>query len=377
MHIITSKYIFINNQLTENKAILIDNNQIIDIINKDSLANLHQPIKDYGNGVITPGFIDLQLNGCGGVLFNDDISFGTLETIYQTCLRFGTTQFLPTLITSPINDIFSALDLVKAWFEQYGNNRGVIGIHLEGPFISKDKKGIHPDEFIIAPNDDILKKIVSYTKYFPIKMTIATEVFTTSQIKFLAQNKIILSQGHSNASYEESIAGFNAGIKTVTHAFNAMSGLTGRNPGVIGAVLNSKIYAGIIVDLLHVDPANVELINKNKPNQVYLVTDAVTPTGTNMTTFNFAGKELFVKDGKCIDKDGTLGGANLTLNDAIKYCVNKCNISLVDALKMASEIPAQLMQLDTLGKIAPNCHASLIYMDLITFECKVCTNLIN
>ncbi|MDQ5920519.1 MAG: N-acetylglucosamine-6-phosphate deacetylase [Pseudomonadota bacterium] len=331
------------------------------------------PVTNFGDGVITPGFIDLQVNGCGGVLFNDNIAHDTLETIYQTWLKFGTTSFMPTLITCDFEDVIKALEVVRSWFGKFGNNRGVIGVHLEGPFISKTKRGIHPEQFIIPPTMDLLEQIAAYAKLFPIKMTVATEQFTLEQIKFLVDEQIIVSVGHSNAAYENVLQGIKTGITTATHVFNAMSGLTGRHPGVIGAVLNTDIYAGVIADGLHVDNANIAILNKIKPRQTYLITDAVTPTGTNLSQFELCGQTLYVKDGKCLNEDGVLGGAYLTMNGAVKHCVQNCGVDLANALAMASTIPASVMKLDdVLGKIRPGYRADLVYLDLNDFKCKLC-----
>ena len=369
MQAYSAKYLFDGTSLRENEVVLVENGLIVDVV---ALANAPEGVKSLGDGIITPGFIDLQLNGCGGVLFNDKISKDTLETMHQTWLKYGTTGFLPTLITSDFKDVVSALEVTKDWFNQYGNKRGVLGIHLEGPFISVIKRGIHPESFIIDPTMDLLKQIVAYQKYFPIKMTIAVEKFTPEQIRFLADSGIIISIGHCNASYVETDEAIKLGAATSTHMFNAMSGLTGRNPGVIGAILANDVYTGLIVDMLHVDGANVQLLEKIKKSQVYLVTDAVTPTGTDMTEFEFAGKNLFVKDGKCIDEDGVLGGAYLTMNDAVKNCVKQCNLSLSQSLAMASRIPAEVMGLgDVLGRIKAGYRADLIYMDLDTYTCKI------
>ncbi len=373
MQAIAAKYLFDGETLLENKVLIIDNNLIQKIIDINLAASLNYNY--LGDGIIAPGFIDLQLNGCGGVLFNETTNMPTLETMYQTCLRFGTTSFLPTLITSDINTVTLALNTVKEWFATYGNTRGVIGIHLEGPFIAKDKKGIHSEEHIIKPEDKILTLVTQYVKHFPIKMTIAVETFTEAQIKFLYNAGIILSIGHSNANYAQAVKAIQCGITTATHVFNAMSGLTARNPGVIGAILNNNIYAGVIADLLHVDAANIELLYRLKPDKLYLVTDSVTPMGTKLTKFMLAGKELSVKDGKCIDENNVLGGANLTMNNAIKKCVEECHIPLPQALKMASLIPAQVMHLDnTLGKIKPNYRADLVYLEPNNYECTIIKN---
>lgn len=371
MRSITAKYIFDGVNLLTNKIILLADNQIVDVIDSDKLYDKSQ-LKDFGDSVISPGMLDLQLNGCGGVLFNADISIETLETMHQTNLKFGTTGFLPTLITADFNDSITALEVVKEWFKQYGNTRGVLGIHLEGPFLSKEKRGIHPEEFIIKPTDEMLAKVVPYAKLFPIKMTMAAENVKPEQIEFLAKHGIIVSIGHSNASYEVAENAFKHGAKTVTHMFNAMSGMTGRNPGLIGAVLANPVYLGLIVDMLHVDKANVRLMTSLKPTSVYLVTDAVTPTGTDMTEFDFAGKHLYVRDGKCVDDAGTLGGAYLTMNEAIENCVEKCGLSLEQSLTMATLIPAQLLGVDDqIGRIAKGYRSDLIAMNLNNYSCKL------
>lgn len=370
MHIISAKYLFDGLEILEDKAVVINNNVIQDIVDIKSVKT--SEYKYLGDGIITPGFIDLQLNGCGGVLFNETIDTTTLETMHKTCLKYGTVGFLPTLITSDFSDVKTALEVVKSWFELYGNNRGVIGIHLEGPFISVQKSGIHAQEYIAIPERKYLELIISYVRYFPIMMTIAVEHFTNEQIKLLRDSGVVLSIGHSNASYYEALRGINHGVKTATHVFNAMSGLTGRNPGVVGAILNTDIYTGVIADLLHVDSANIELLYKVKKEKLYIVTDAVTPMGTNIKEFMFVGKKIFVENGKCVDADGVIGGANITMNESIKNCVESCNIPLISALKMASTIPAQVMGLDKhIGVIKKMYRANLVYMDVNNYSCDV------
>ncbi len=371
MRAVTAKYIFDGVNLLSDRVVLIADNTVVDIIDREKVYDATQ-IEDFGNCVISPGLIDLQLNGSGGALLNDSISFETLETMHQTNLRFGTTSYLPTLITCDFNDVRKALELTKEWFKQYGNSRGVIGLHIEGPFLSLEKKGIHPLEFITKPTNDKLAEIASYTKYFPIKLTMAPENSTAEQIDFLVKNGVIVSVGHTNATYEQAQIAFDNGAATVTHMFNAMSGMTGRNPGVIGAVLANSVYFGMIVDLLHVDKANVKLMATLKPTTMYLVTDAVTPTGTSMTEFDFAGKHLYVRDGRCVDDNGTLGGAYLTMNEAVRNCVRECDISLEQTLMMSTLTPAKLMGLEQqIGKIAKGARADLIALNLDDYNCKI------
>lgn len=367
----TAKYIFDGNDLLSDAAVIVKDNIIVDVIPLKLLEDKNA-LRDYGETIITAGFVDLQLNGCGGVLFNDDISHNTLETMYQTCLKYGTTSFLPTLITCDFNDVLKAMECIKDWFVKYEINRGVIGLHLEGPFISVAKKGIHPEKFIRLPNHELLEQIAAYTEFFPIKMTIAPEVFSLAQIKFLIENNIILSLGHSNATYLEAEAAIKLGVKTSTHIFNAMSGLSARNPGVIAAILNSNVYAGVIADMLHVDIANLQLLNKIKPQHIYLITDAVTPMGSALSEFKFGGKTIYVKNGMCIDENGILGGANLSMPQAVANCINRCNIDIPQALNMASLIPAQIMGYSgQLGKIHATYRADLIAFDLKTHTCQI------
>ncbi len=364
---ITAKYIFDGNNLLENKLLQIQNNTIFAI--KEYTTDTKDVI-NLGDGVISPGFIDLQLNGCGGVLFNDDISFDALQIMYDTCLKFGTTSFLPTLITTTLDDIKKALDIVDKWIKTYGMHKGVVGIHLEGPYISHQKHGIHNDTYIINPKDEDLLYIAEYAHKFPVKLTIAPEVFTIEQITQLKNKGVILSIGHSNADYKTAKNAIDSGVKTATHVFNAMSGLLGRHPGVVGAIMNSGCYGGVIADLMHVDAANIELLHKIKKDKLYIVTDAVTPLGVNIAKFKFADKTIFVSDKKCIDVNGTLAGANISMPESIKNCVTACNISLLDALKMAISIPAKVINLhNSFTQLKSLSIEIAIYTDLTTFEC--------
>ncbi len=370
----TARYIFDGEKLLSNQALLIADNLVVALVDKHTVPD-NLAITDWGEKVISRGMIDLQLNGCGGVLFNADISLHTLETMHLCNLRFGTTGYLPTLITSPFNEVLKALETVKQWFSLYGNQRGVLGLHLEGPFIAREKRGIHQEEYILPPSEELLEQIVAYRKYFPLKMTIAPECFTAAQIAYLIEHKVILSVGHSNASYQEAASAFKQGVTTVTHMFNAMSGMSARNPGVVAAALAMAPYLGVIVDLLHVDSANVALLNQFRAGKLYLVTDAVTPTGTAISEFDFAGKHLWVREGKCVDKAGTLGGAYLTMNQALYNCVRYCDIPLAQALAMATRIPARIMGLeDELGKIKVGSRADLIVVDLNDFSCQLVTS---
>lgn len=368
IHMVAAKYLFDGQKVYQNKVLIIENGIVQRVADNN---DINTPNSKYlGDGVITPGFIDLQLNGCGGVLFNSNISIEALKIMDQTCLQFGTTSFLPTLITADFELVKSALKVVEQWILKYGTSRGVIGIHLEGPFISKEKHGIHDERFIIKPTEQHLQYIATYANKFPIKMTIAPEMFHVKQIKYLHDAGVVLSVGHSSTIYETALQGINSGITSATHIFNAMSGLSGRNPGVVGAVLNNDIYASVITDLFHVDKANIELLHKIKGDKLYIVTDAMPCLGADIDEFYLSGKKIFVRDGKCVDENGVLGGANISISDSIKNCMNYCSIPLEDALKMAVSTPAKVMGLyDNLVKIVDVPANKLVYMDLDNFNC--------
>ncbi len=337
--VLTAKKIFNGIKFVENSAILIRNNKIESV--SDLSLYSKKEIIDYGDAIITCGFVDLQLNGCGGVLFNDDTSTKTLTKMHETNLRFGTTNFLPTLITTDLEQIKKAIEVCVDYRHQNASKNGVIyggvmGLHIEGPFISLEKKGIHNEKYIRPLNQEAVDVLLDAVKKIPIKLTLAPETNDINLIKQLISGGVMVSIGHSNANYNKTQEVINAGASLATHLFNAMSPLEGRSPGVVGAVLNNNIYTGIIADGHHVDFNTISLVQKIKQDKLYIVTDAVTPMGTNMKEFPFAGQTIFVKDGKCVNANGTLGGANIDMLSSVANLVNRCGISLEDALKMSS-----------------------------------------
>jgi N-acetylglucosamine-6-phosphate deacetylase len=337
--VITAKKIFNGIKFVENVAILIRNNKIESV--SDLSLYSKKEIIDYGDAIISCGFVDLQLNGCGGILFNDDTSTKALAKMHETNLRFGTTNFLPTLITTDLEQIKKAIEVCVDYRNQNTSQNGIIyggvmGLHIEGPFISLEKKGIHNEKYIKPLNQEAVNILVHAAKKIPIKLTLAPEVNDINLIKQLISGGVMISIGHSNASYNKTQEVIKAGASLATHLFNAMSPLEGRSPGVVGAVLNNDIYSGIIADGHHVDYNSINLVHKIKNDKLYIVTDAVTPMGTNIKEFAFAGQTIFVKEGKCVNVNGTLGGANIDMLSSLANLVRHCNIPLVDALKMSS-----------------------------------------
>lgn len=352
--ILTSKYIFDGASLLRESALLIDEKQIISIIKKNAIESQYKDVKviDYNDAIISHGFIDLQINGAMGVLFNDNISEHTLESLYQFNKQYGVCNFLPTLITTKFEYVELALKVVYDWIKKYKFTRGVCGIHLEGPFISNEKRGAHKSSNIIRPEKHLLECIVKYGRDFPIMLTIAPEKFKADDIKYLHENNIIISIGHSNCSYDEAVSAIKHGAVCTTHTYNAMSGLSSRNPGLIAASLNTDLYNGVIADLVHVTIPNLQILYKLKADKMFIVTDSITVTGSNLNDFQLSDTTYRVQaDNSVRDTQGNLGGANITIIEEIKNCITKCGFSIVDTLKMATVIPASLIKNDTFGRL--------------------------
>lgn len=334
--------IYTGHQVLDGHALIIEGEKVIAVVPSDTLLPDINTI-DVKGANISPGFIDLQLNGCGGVMFNNEISLTTLHTMHKANLRSGCCQFLPTLITSSDEDIKKAIDVVRRYQEQYSNH--VPGLHLEGPYISKDKKGIHNADYIRPLSQTMLQLLIDNSDVIA-KITLAPEE-NTYAIKALVDAGIIVSLGHSNCSYSAAKLAFTQGASFVTHLFNAMSQWTGREPGLVGAVFDTpKVYAGIIVDGHHVDYASVRISHKIMPRRLILVTDATAPAGSEIDRFIFVGKKVYYQDGKCVDEHGTLGGSALTMIEAVRNCVEHVGLPLDEALRMATLYPASAIGID-------------------------------
>jgi N-acetylglucosamine-6-phosphate deacetylase len=339
-------------------AIVIEGTHIRDVVSQSTLGT-DCPTVDLTGMQITSGFIDLQLNGCGGVMFNDAIASITLDTMHQTNLKSGTTSYLPTLITTSDTDMVAALEVVHEQQRQQSN--GVLGLHLEGPYLNPSRKGIHNADDIRQPDRDMLQKIAAAGRETVKLITLAPEMVQPQDIQLLAEQGILVAAGHSDATYEQAIAGFDAGIRMATHLFNAMSPWQGRKPGLVGAVLErEEVYAGMIADGYHVHFASIHLAHKLKQDKLVLVTDATPPAGTQMDSFIIGGQQVFYQEGRCVAADGTLGGSALTMIEAVRNCVNSIHLPLSEALRMASLYPAQAIAVDhELGRIAPGYIADL------------------
>ena len=364
--IIKNAKIFDGEKFIEKNTVLLEKTLIKKVLNFNELTEkelVENEIVDIEGMVLSPGFIDLQINGCGGVLFNDDISEKGLKIMNETNKRFGCTSFLPTLITSPDEKILSAIKTLKGIKDL--EEIGVLGLHIEGPYISVEKKGIHRSEYIRVLSDEMIEKIAKAGPEVTRIITIAPEKAKVEHLKKLRNAGINVAIGHTNATYKECVEKkeyYNCG----THLYNAMRGLDSREPGVIGFLFNNDTTnCGIIVDGLHIDFASVEIAKKIMKDRLYLVTDAVSPAGTdNMTEFMFEGNRVLYKDGKCVSPEGTLGGSALVMIDGVKNLVEKVHVSLEEALRMATSYPAEAVAVDEkYGFIKEGYFADLTYFD--------------
>lgn len=362
MYALTNCILHTGHQDLTHHALLIEGETIVDVIPEAQLA-VGVSVIDLTGKHVAPGFIDLQLNGCGGVMFNDAITVETLDTMHRTNLKSGTTSYLPTLITSPDQDMLRAIDLVTEYRKHSPHN--VLGLHLEGPYLNPKRKGIHNEAYIRKPDRVMIEKIAGAGSDVVKLITLAPEQVEVNEIRLLANQGIVVSAGHTDATFEQAIYGFEAGVRMVTHLFNAMSPWLGRSPGMVGAVLSrADVYAGIIADGYHTHFASIALAQKLKQDKLILVTDATPPVGTEMSSFVIGGHEVFYKDGKCVSADGTLGGSALTLIEAVANSVRYLNLPLAEGLRMASLYPAQAIGVDQrLGRIAPDYVANLAIFD--------------
>lgn len=369
MYALTHCTLYTGSQELINHALIIDEGMIKALLPEAQL-DPHMPRLDGQGYAATPGFIDLQLNGCGGVMFNDAITADTLETMHRTNLSSGTTSYLPTLITTSDADMLAAMDLMPTYRQHHPYR--VLGLHLEGPYLNPRRKGIHNETYVRSATAAMVDAIATAGPESVRILTLAPEMVPEKLIHQLSEAGIVVSAGHTDATFEAASAGFAAGVKMVTHLFNAMSPWMGRKPGMVGAVFNhAAVYAGIIADGHHVHLGSVELAKKIKQDKLILVSDATPPVGTQLDSFEIGGQQVFYRDGQCLSADGTLGGSALTLMEAVANCHRYLKLPLAEALRMASLYPARAIQVDhQLGLLSPGYVANITLFDPSTYTVK-------
>lgn len=314
-------------------------------------------------GDVVPGFFDIQVNGGGGVLFNDNPSVEAIEAIGAAHRQFGTTSFLPTLISDDLEKVRAAIDAVDTTIER--GVPGVVGIHFEGPFLNEEKKGIHnAAKFRRMTADDVT--LLASLKYGKSLVTLAPELVDAKLIQALTAAGVIVSAGHTAATYEQALAGVKAGVSGFTHLYNAMSGFDSRAPGAVGAAFDSpNTWAGLIADGHHVHPAALRHAIKTKGvNRSILVTDAMPTVGSECAEFILGGELITARGGCCTNADGVLAGSALDMASAVRYAAVNLGFGLPAAVQMASLSPAEFMKLEgALGAVAVGKKADFVTLN--------------
>ncbi|MCG2838448.1 N-acetylglucosamine-6-phosphate deacetylase [Photobacterium sp. WH77] len=367
MYAITHISVFDGSTIAEDQAIFIDRDTISAVMPMSQAKSRQLLPTDCldGTGLLaTAGFIDIQLNGCGGVLLNTDIAKSTLDTMNATNLRYGTTQYLPTFITSEAEPLNAVIQLIESI--DTPESEGVLGLHLEGPFINRQKKGAHQEQCIRDLDEETAEYLIRHAHCIKV-ITLAPESCEQSVINQLTEANIIVSMGHTNGRYTDYTA--KHGISMATHLFNAMSPLDSREPGAVGYIFDRKPHAGIIVDGIHVNYASIRIAHQLLGEKLFMVTDAVTPAGTDLKEYDMAGTKAYVTDGKCHYADGTIAGAAITMIEGVHNLINHVGVSKEEALRMASLYPAKALGLDAhYGRVRTGYKANLA---LLTADLQV------
>ena len=336
------------------KAILVEDGKVSAIVSKQEIPGNYR-IRDVGNYLLAPAFADLQIYGGNGKLFSADLTTDSLEATYEYCLHGGCTRFMITMATNSMEKFLAGIECVRQYWN--GGGKGLLGLHLEGPYINPQKKGAHIEQFIKKPSAHEVRMLLEHGKGIIKMITVAPEICDEEIIRLLMNAGILISAGHSNASYQEALNGFNWGIPAATHLFNAMSPFQGREPGMVGAIYDQgKVVASIVCDGIHVDFASVRISKKILGERLFFITDAVAEVSHGEY------QHIFKKDRYTLP-NGTLSGSALTMMQCVKNGVEKVGIELPEALRMASYYPSKLAGLNNFGTLAAGSAADFVLID--------------
>ncbi|MGH7025874.1 N-acetylglucosamine-6-phosphate deacetylase [Brevundimonas sp.] len=357
--------ILVDGAFHEDLAVVVDGDRIAAIGPEAALRAAFPEAtgRDLNGDRLVPGYIDTQVNGGGGVLFNDAPTVETIARIGAAHRRFGTTGFLPTLISDDLAVVDRAIDAVEQAMAE--GVPGVLGIHIEGPFLNVARKGIHDPARFRTLNDEAVR-LLTRMKTGRTLITLAPETTTPDMIQALIAGGAVVAAGHTDADYATIRAALDAGLTGFTHLFNAMSPLKSRAPGVVGAALeNTTAWCGVIVDGHHVDPVVLKLALRCRPaDRFMLVTDAMPSVGAEGDHFFLQGRRITVKDGACLDERGVLAGSDLDMASAVRNARDLIGLDLPTAVMMASGAPAAFLGLEReRGRIAPGFAADLVRLD--------------
>lgn len=353
--------VMIGRTFVTGKSVIIDEGRITAVV-ADEEAPTNCDHIDLGGNTLVPGFIDTQVNGGGDRLFNDDPSVETVAAIGRAHRRFGTTGFFPTLISDDPGKIAAALDSVGMSIA--AGVPGVLGVHIEGPFLNPAKKGIH-DSTKLRPisNSDVL--LLSRGCGGKTIVTLAPEAVPVDAIRRLRDSGVVLCAGHTEANAEQIFEALRNGLRGFTHLFNSMSQLSAREPGVVGSALyDENSWCGIIVDGHHVDSRVLKIALRATPHRRFMLVSDAMPSVGGRKTFMLNGERISVRGGKCLNANGTLAGSHLDMASAVRNAVSMLGLDIADAAMMGSANPAAFLGLDhELGRIARGYRASFVLLD--------------
>jgi N-acetylglucosamine-6-phosphate deacetylase len=343
-------------------AVIVDGMHILDVV-PESVLSSDLAVQRLAGGLLAPGFVDAQVNGGGGVLLNDAPTADGVRTMCDAHAKFGTTALLPTLITDSPAVTAKAVASVKQAIA--GHAPGCLGIHLEGPFLSPERRGAHDANLMRSMTEADVEEILSLG-IETVLTTVSPNRVAPAIIRRLTQGGVIVSLGHSDATYDQIMKAVDAGARGVTHLFNAMSPLTHRAPGLVGGALDAgELWCGLIADGHHVHPAaiGIALRAKRLPGRIFLVTDAMSTVGSDQQTITLNGRMVWRRNGALELEDGTLAGSDLDMMSAVRYLVQQIGVELGEALRMASTYPAEFLKRSDLGRIAASARADLVHID--------------
>lgn len=356
MHIAyTNGKIFTGERMLSGSAVLTESGNIVDVVPAHAIPS-HYSRHDLGGYYLSPSFIDMQIYGGNGKMFSHDLSIESLEATYAYCLSGGATHFMVTMATNTIEKFVLGMEIVKSYWQR--GHRGLLGLHLEGPYINPVKRGAHVEACIKKPSDGEIEMLLKAGEGVFKMMTLAPEMCEERHIARLLGNGILVSAGHTNATYEQSLHGFRLGIPVATHLFNAMSALQHREAGMVGALFNHpSVSASLVCDGIHVNYAAIQIAKKMMGHRLFYITDAVAETRTGEYQHIFRGDRYTLPD-------GTLSGSALTMMQCVKNGVEKAGITLEESLRMATVYPAQyLSEKNQLGQIVRGFRASFVIFD--------------
>jgi len=357
--------IFDGDRVLPDHAVVVSGEQIVSV---QPVAELDTatPVEYLGDILLSPGFVDLQVNGGGGIMLGDAQCVDDVAQICAAHISLGTTALLPTLITDAPDNTQRVAEIgAAAWKAQVP---GFHGLHMEGPHLSAARKGAHDAQLIRPMTDEDLEIYAAVASDLPnLLVTVAPETVPVETITKLVSSGAIVSLGHSGASYDVAISAAGAGATSVTHLFNAMSPLQHRDPGMVGAALNcGSLHVGLIADGVHVDPAAIQLAMRAKqgPGRIYLVTDAMSVAGTEKTRFELGGRTIFRMNGRLTLEDGTMAGADVDFSSSLRVMVNQVGVSLEEALRMATRYPSEVIgRSNQVGTLQAGARSDFIALD--------------